>query len=91
MAMKKFDLEKNKALEVGHSMKQAGVPARFGEAASKVVNRRELRKADQALGLVPFACKLNSDLVKQLDQAAKERNIPVNTLLAEFILAGLSK
>ena len=37
----------------------------FGKEAV-VVDRREQRKRDQALGLVPFAVKLNSDIVLQL-------------------------
>ena len=71
MAMKKTDLEKNKALKLNNSMKLATAD-RFGKAsaAAPVLDRREQRKLDQAQGLVPFACKLNSELVEQLKERA---------------------
>lgn len=89
MALSKFDIEKNKALKLGNDLKQTGIPSRFA-AANAVPDRREQRKIDQALGLVPFACKLNGELVKQLEATALERGVAVNTLLAEFVIAGLA-
>ncbi len=55
-----------------------------------VIDRREQRKRDQALGLVPFAVKLNSDLVLQLQTIAKERGGDLNEVVAELITKGLA-
>lgn len=70
MPMKKFDLEKNKALKLTQSLKQSQ-SERFGKGAEQApANRREQRKLDQANGLVPFACKLDAQLVAQLKERA---------------------
>jgi predicted HicB family RNase H-like nuclease len=55
-----------------------------------VVDRREQRKLDQAQGLVPFAVKLNSELVQQLQTLAKERGTDLNALVAEVLTKGLA-
>ncbi len=64
--------------------------AGFGTAASAPVDRREQRKLDQALGLVPFAVKLNGDLVQQLQALAKERGLDMNQLAAELLAKGMA-
>lgn len=90
--MKKTDLEKNKGLKIESRMAASGVPARFGAQAAAVSgaqNRREQRKADQAAGLVPFAVKLNVDLVARLQALAAERKIGMNELVAEVLAKGL--
>jgi hypothetical protein len=46
-----------------------------------MVDRREQRKLDQALGLVPFAVKLNSELVKKIQELAVERKAPLNEVV----------
>ena len=53
--MKKTDLEKNKGLKINSSANRFGTPGRFGKDAGVPLERREQRKLDQALGLVPFA------------------------------------
>ncbi|WP_027213652.1 hypothetical protein [Burkholderia sp. WSM2232] len=92
MAMKKTDLEKNKALKLNNAMKQ-GTAERFGKAAAAApkIDRREQRKLDQAQGLVPFACKLNSDLVEQLKERAAEHPQGMTGLLNEVITRGLAQ
>ncbi|WP_322049272.1 hypothetical protein [Paraburkholderia sp. J67] len=90
MAMKKFDLEKNKALKLMQSTHKAG-PDRFGKGAAEVPDRREQRKLDQAAGLVPFACKLNADLVAQLKTRAESHPEGLTGLLTELLVAGLAK
>jgi hypothetical protein len=55
-----------------------------------VQDRREQRDRERALGLVPFAVKLNSDLVQQLHNQSKERGIEMNQLVAELLQKGLS-
>ena len=87
--MKKADLEKTKGKKIERQINQAPNPARFGQGAAVVVDRREQRKRDQALGLVPFAIKLESDLVKQLHTLAQERGTGLNELTAELLKKGL--
>ena len=87
--MKRTDLEKNKFLKVNSKISQSGAPERFGSEAGAVVGRRELRKRDQALGLVPFAVKLDGDLVKQVQALAQSRQIGLNEVVAELLKKGL--
>jgi len=88
--MKRTDLEKNKGLKINGQMKAQATPARFGQAAAVVLDKREQRKLDQALGLVPFAVKLNSELVGQLQALATERQIGMNELVDELLKKGLA-
>jgi len=88
--MKRTDLEKNKGLKLNSKMNQAGTPGRFGKEAGAVAGRREQRKLDQALGLVPFAVKLNGDLVKQIQALAQARQVELNEVVAELLTKGLA-
>lgn len=87
--MKRTDLAKLKLLKINGKMNQAGTPARFGKEAGVAVDRREQRKLDQALDLVPFAVKLKHDLVNQLRALAQERQIGLNEVVAELLKKGL--
>jgi predicted HicB family RNase H-like nuclease len=49
-----------------------------------------MKKTDLALGLVPFAVKLNGDLVARLQALAKERGVEMNQLVAEVLEKGLA-
>jgi len=90
MAMKKFDLEKNKALKLANDMKQAGAE-RFGKpGAQPALDRRAQRKLDQEQGLVPFACKLNAELVGQLKERAAAHPEGMTGLLTEVLKRGLA-
>ncbi|MHB1334145.1 MAG: hypothetical protein ACYCY1_16265 [Sulfuriferula sp.] len=89
--MKKTDLYKNQGLKINSQMKQAGIPDRFGGAASAVPDRREQRKLDQAQGLVPFAVKLNSELVQQVQALAQTRQLGVNEMVAVLLKKGLAE
>lgn len=89
--MKKTDLAKSDAKKLMNQMGAKG--AAFGAAASAKAlapDRREQRERERALGLVPFAVKLNSDLVKQLQDLSKERGVDLNGLVAELLQKGLS-
>lgn len=55
-----------------------------------VVDRREQRKLDQAQGLVPFAVKLNSELVEELKQLAKAGDGDLNALVASLLKKGMA-
>jgi hypothetical protein len=92
MAMKKFDLEKNKALKLGNQMKQSLSADRFGKSSSQQpqLDRREQRKLDQAKGLVPFACKLPQELVDQLKERAAAHPEGMNGMIAELLVNGLA-
>ncbi|WP_431477244.1 hypothetical protein [Massilia eburnea] len=86
--MKKTDLAKNDAKKLMGKMVAPGA-ASFGASASPAIDKREQRKRDQALGLVPFAVKLNSELVKRLHAVADERGLDLNTVVAEVLTKGL--
>ncbi|MBS6362062.1 hypothetical protein [Burkholderia sp.] len=92
MAMKKTDLEKNKALKLTHAMKQSS-SARFGKGSEATVqlDRRAQRKLDQEQGLVPFACKLNIDLIEQLKTRAETHPGGMTGLLTELLTNGLAQ
>ena len=87
--MKRADLAKSKGKKIDRQMSQSVTPGRFGQGAVAVTDRREQRKRDQALGLVPFAIKLEGDLVKQLQELAQERGSPLNELTADLLRKGL--
>ena len=87
--MKKTDLAKSDAKKI---MNQMGARnAAFGAAASAPVDKREQRERDRALGLVPFAVKLNGDLVARLQALAKERGVDMNQLVDEVVRKGLGE
>ncbi|MBI4987955.1 MAG: hypothetical protein HZC23_03950 [Rhodocyclales bacterium] len=87
--MKKTDLEKLKGLKIDGRMKHAGTPGRFGAAADAATSRREQRERERALGLVPFAIKLDGDLVKRIQALAQERKTGLNEVVAELLEKGL--
>jgi hypothetical protein len=89
MSMKKTDLVKNLAKKLDGRMKSAGVPDRFGTGATEAVDKREQRRRDAAAGLVPFACKLPSELVKRLHDRAATHEGGVNALVAEALAKSL--
>ena len=87
--MKKTGMAKSDAKKLMGKMVAPGA-AGFGKEDTAVLDRREQRKRDQALGLVPFAVKLNGDLVLQLQTLAKERGVELNELVAEVLAKGLA-
>ena len=84
--MKKTDLAKSDAKKLMGQMESR--PGKAVEAST--VGRREQRELDRAQGLVPFAVKLNSDLVQRLHAQAKERGIDMNQLVADVLEKGLA-
>ena len=90
--MKKTGMAKSDAKKLMGKMVApgAGVGASAGAGETVAPDRREQRKRDQALGLVPFAVKLNGDLVQQLQALAKERAVDLNELVAEVLNKGLA-
>ena len=86
--MKKTALAKSDAKKLMGKMATPGA-AVFGNANSPVVDKREQRKRDQALGLVPFAVKLNSGLVKRVQALAAEGGQDMNAIVADLLTKGL--
>jgi hypothetical protein len=87
--MKRTDLAKSDAKKLMNQMTGKGTA--FGAASKTAVpDRREQRDRDRALGLVPFAVKLNGDLVQELQKLSKERGVELNQLVAELLQKGLS-
>ena len=87
--MKKSGMAKMQAMKLSGKMKQPGAAA-FGQAAPVALDRREQRNLDQSLGLVPFAVKLNADLVQQIKTLVQERECGVNELVAELLTKALA-
>jgi hypothetical protein len=86
--MRKTDMAKFDAKKL---MNQSGARGpSFGAAEAAPLDRREQRERERALGLVPFAVKLNGDLVKQLQDLAKERGVDMNELVADVLRKGLA-
>ena len=88
--MKKTELEKIKGVKIDDRMGRAVTPGRFGQGSAAVPNRREQRKLDQAQGLVPFAVKLDGELVKQLHALAQERKSGLGEIVTELLKKGLA-
>jgi hypothetical protein len=55
-----------------------------------VHDRREQRRLDAAAGLVPFACKLPSDLAATLRERAGGHEGGLNGLVAELLRKALA-
>jgi len=87
--MKKTGLAKSDAKKLMGKMAVPGA-ATFGKPA-ETVDRREQRKRDQALGLVPFAVKLNGDLVRQVQELAQARDGDLNAVVADLLTKGLAQ
>jgi hypothetical protein len=89
MSMKKTDLVKNLAKKIDGQMKGVAVPGRFGQAAGAALDKREQRRLDAQAGLVPFACKLPADLVRQLHDRAVGHEGGLNALIAQLLAQSL--
>ena len=90
MSWKKTDLERLKAAALTDRLKKGAVPERYG-SGSAVLSRREQRRRDQARGLVPFAVKLDANLVKRLRELAQERQAPLDEVVGELLETALNE
>jgi hypothetical protein len=88
--MKKTGMAKSDAKKWMGKMVAPGASG-FGAADAAATDRREQRERERALGLVPFAVKLNGDLVKQLQELAKENGGDLNATVAQVLAKGLAK
>ncbi len=89
--MKKTDLEKLKGSKINAQVGKAVKPGLFGKGEAPAPNRREQRKLDQAAGLVAFACKLDGELVKQLQALAQGREGGLGEVVAELLKKAMVK
>jgi len=84
------DLEKHKGLKISNTLKKFGAPERYSKQPVEALSRRDQRKLDQALGLVPFAVKLDAGLVKRVQELAQARQTGINETVADLIEKGLA-
>ena len=89
--MKRTELEKAKGQRLAGNMKLNSIPDRFGKDAGALVDKREQRKRDQELGLIPYAVKLHGDLINQIKALADSQNKSLNDVTAELLTKGLAK
>jgi hypothetical protein len=89
MPMKKMELAKQLGERIANQRKAQAGAGRFGSEAPAVVDRREQRRLDAAAGLVPFACKLPSELAAQLAERAATTEGGLNALMAEIVTKAL--
>jgi hypothetical protein len=84
--MKRTELAKlkGKKIDMGIEKAPAGRPVNGAP-----VDRREQRRRDQALGLVPLAVKVDRELVGKLQALAQERGTGLNDIVGELLTRGL--
>jgi hypothetical protein len=85
--MKKTDLEKLKGKKIAGG--GLGQSDRFGKGATDPGDRRAQREQDREAGLIPFACKLHGDLVREVRAAAEKKGVGLNEITAELLRRGL--
>ena len=90
MSLKKTDMERLKAASLQDRLQKSIPPDRYAHGAH-ALTRREQRERDRAQGLVPFAVKLNGDLVKRLQARAQEKQQPLNQVVTELLQRGLEE
>lgn len=88
--MKAVQLAKIKGAKLGDGKAQPSSSGRFGERIAPAPTRREQRALEQAQGLVPFAVKLEGDLVTQVHALARERKTTLDEIVAELLKKGLA-
>ncbi|HEU4777045.1 MAG TPA: hypothetical protein VFS95_09485 [Telluria sp.] len=85
--MKKTGMAKSDAKKLMGKMVAPG--AEFGKTVA-AVDRREQRRLDQAAGLVPFATKLNAELVARINALASEQGTDVGTVVTALLQKALA-
>ena len=88
MSMKKADLEKQKGKRIVGGAPGA-VGDRFGKGSTAPMEKRAQREHDREMGLVPFAVKLHTDLVKEIHALAQSKGAGLNEITTELLKKGL--
>ncbi len=83
--MKRTDLEKSIGNKINNKIKTPGGAVSFNKEVTKIIDKREQRKIDQAKGLVPFAVKLNIDLVQQIQNIAIKEKTGINEVVTSLL------
>ena len=89
--MKKADMEKSNAVKIRSEMRNTLPPDRFAGGHAVAATRREQREIDRARGLVPFAVKLEGELVKEVQALAQKKNEPLNDVVAALLKKALQE
>lgn len=89
--MKRTDLEKQKALKLRSELRGGAVPDRFAGGHAEAATRREQRELDRARGLMPFAVKLEGELVNRVRAHAEKTGLPLNDAVAALLAKGLGE
>jgi hypothetical protein len=87
--MKKTDLAKKLGNKINNRVSNSGAASPF-KSTEPVIDKKEQRKRDQALGLIPFAVKIDEKLVAQINTMALERKIGINELVTELLKKGMA-
>ena len=90
IALKKTQLERLKAANLEDRLRKSAPPERYAGGAH-ALSRKEQRERDRAQGLVPFAVKLNGELIKRVQARAQEKGVQLNEVVAELLEKGLEK
>lgn len=85
MGMKRTELEKLKGKKVEGLQKASG-PYRSPDGGE---DRRERRRREREMGLVPFAVKLDGELVSRIRERAAQGGGDLNATVAELLSKGL--
>ena len=88
--MKRTDLAKNLGKKIEGKQKPFGVPD-VAALAKPAIDKREQRRLDQAAGLVPFACKLNTALIEKVKARAQLDGSGLNETVATLLEKGLAQ
>lgn len=87
--MKKTDLTRMLESKLEGRRKGATLSGRLGQGASEA-DRKERRRLDAAAGLVPFACKLPSELAQQVRDRAEADGGDLNAVVAALLRQALA-
>ena len=88
--MKRTDLEKQLGHKINNRINNSGGGDPFRKN-QQIPDRKEQRERERALGLVPFAVKLNEELVAKVQKLADERKTGLSELVAELLEKGRAK
>ncbi|MBC7780656.1 MAG: hypothetical protein H7125_11205 [Proteobacteria bacterium] len=89
--MKSADLARLKGTKIMGQMKQERGAGRAADAPGAAVDKREQRRRDQAAGLVPFAVKLDHELIKQVTALAQSRKASLTDVVDELLRKALGE
>jgi hypothetical protein len=87
--MKKTQLDRLNAAKIVTEMRKAAPPERYAQGSGAVLDKREQRRLDRERGLVPFAVKLDGEIVRRVRALAEERKTGINEVVGELLAKAL--